>query len=76
MVNLNQYVTIYTIFQLILVSVQRTAQTSFKLFLLTRKIVDGANSAVITVADIFKSRPLKMVPLSILYPAVYAISKV
>ena len=42
MIILNQNVTIYIIFILIFVSVQRTAQTSLKIFLQIRVMVDGA----------------------------------
>ena len=42
MVILNQNVTIYIMFSYFFVSVQRTAQTSFRIFLQTRIMVDGA----------------------------------
>ena len=57
MVVVNQNVIIYIM--LLFVSVQRTSQTSFRIFLQTS---NGAvpNSTVMIVAAIFKSRLLKM----------------
>ena len=46
--------------QLFFVSVQRTAQTSFRIFLQTRIMVEGAKSRVMVEAAIFKSQLLKM----------------
>ena len=45
--------------QLTFVSVQRTAQTSFRIFLHTRIIVDDANSTVMKISAILRSRFLK-----------------
>ena len=47
-------------FELILVLVQRTAQTRFTIFLLTRIIVDGAIFSSMTVTAFFKKGLLKM----------------